>query len=196
MSTRLQDGNDCRPELIPAYIDGDLDHTSSEEFEQHVRQCTECSSELRLQRLLSCELQAALQQAPVVDIPVNFARVVAVQAETDMRGTRNGEERRRAIRFCLVLAAASFALIGVAASRNALYKAESIGTKFFSLAGLFARALYDVGAGVAITMRVTGRALFPEAFYVLGLLLLLLLVLLLSILISGYHRYSRQRLFQ
>jgi len=196
MSTLLPDDNDCRPELIPAYIDGDLDLSSSEEFEQHISQCMECSNELRLQRLLSCEIQAALQQAPVVEIPKDFARVVAVQAETDMSGTRDGKERQRAIRFSLVLAIASFALLGAATSRSAIYRAEAIGAKLFSLAGLFGKALYDVGAAVAIVMRVTGRALFPEAFSVLGLLLLLLLVLVLSILISGYHRYSREGLLQ
>ncbi len=80
-----------------------------------------CSAELNAQRLFMCELDATLTLAPDLPVPSNFAQIVAARAESDMSGVRDGREHKRAFRFCLILALASFALLGAAASKAVFF---------------------------------------------------------------------------
>lgn len=186
----------CHLELIAAYVDGDLDSVARDAVERHLGQCVSCAAELRLQRLFMCELDAAFAGTPTVEVPHDFARVVAVQAESDMSGARTGTEGKRALRLCLVLAVASFAMLGLAATESAVSNGQVLGQKLFGLAGLIGRAVYDAGLGFSVMLRVAGGLISPDAFSVLVLLLLLLGILLLLILISGYHRYFRRGLYE
>jgi hypothetical protein len=186
----------CRPDLIAAFIDGELEADLRVAFEQHVTECRACDNELRTQRILMCELDSVLAQPLELDVPQNFAKVVAAHAKSDMSGARSGRERRRAVTFCLLLAASSFALLGAAAGRSILVTTELLGAKVLGLSGLFAKAVYDAGAGLSVILRVAGGALMPDAFAVLVFLLLLLAVLVLTILITAYHRYPRRGIFE
>jgi Putative zinc-finger len=188
--------DNCRVEVIAAYIDGDLEPAALGALEKHLAGCEFCDSELRLQRLFMCELDSAFTQKADLPVPRDFARIVAVQAESDMSGARSGIEHKRALRFCLILALASFALLGVAASKAVLFSGQLIAGKIFGVVGLLGKALYDAGVGMAVILRVAGRALSPDSFSVLVLLVLLLAVLLLSLLISSYHRYQHRRLYE
>jgi hypothetical protein len=186
----------CPTDLIAAYIDGDLEPDARNSFEQHLSDCPACAGELQSQRLFMCELDSALAGASDMPMPRDFARIVAAHAESDMSGARTGAEHKRALRFCVILALASFALLGVAASKAVIRSLEVVATKFFGIVGLLGKAAYDAGVGLAVILRVAGRALLSDTFSVLGLLILLLAVLLLSLLISSYHRYHRRRLYE
>lgn len=186
----------CRPDLIAAYIDGELEADLRVAFEQHVATCRACDDELRTQRLLMCELDSVFAQPLELDVPQNFAKVVAAHAKSDMSGARSGRERRRAVTFCLLLAASSFALLGAAAGRSILVTTELLGAKLLGLTGLLAKAVYDAAAGLSVILRVAGGALMPDAFAVLVFLLLLLAVLVLTILITAYHRYPHRGIFE
>lgn len=188
--------DNCRAELVAAYIDGDLEPAARNDFEQHLRECESCEGELRSQRLFMCELDSTFAQAWDLPVPRDFARIVAVQAESDMSGARTGAEHKKALRFCLILALASFALLGVAASKAVLVSGQMIANKVLGIVGLLGRSSYDAGVGLAVILRVAGRALLPDAFSVLVSLILLLAVLLLSLLISSYHRYHRRGLYE
>jgi hypothetical protein len=188
--------DNCQTDLIADYVDGDLDSAARLAFEKHLRECAFCENELRLQRLFMCELDSALASSADLTVPRDFARVVAAQAESDMSGARSGEEHRIALRFCLILAAASFALLGVATSKSVLFSAQLIGSKIVGVVTLLGKALYDAGVGFTVIVRVASMALLPDAFSVLVLLILLLAILLLTLLISSYHRYHRRGLYE
>lgn len=186
----------CRTDLIASYIDGDLEPAAQDQVEIHLRECTSCTEELQLQRLFVCELDSAFAQSSELPVPHDFARIIAANAESDMRGARSNQEHRLALRFCLLLALAAFALLGMASSRAVLASGQLIITKIVGLASLLGRALYDAGVGVAVVLRMAAGTIFSDAFSVLVLLVLLLAALLLFLLISSYHRYHRRGLYE
>jgi len=187
----------CQGEQIAAYIDGELDTSANELFEQHLVECRACNAELNAQRLFMCELDATLTQAPDLPVPSNFAQIVAARAESDMSGVRDGREHKRAFRFCLILAFASFALLGAAAGKAVFFGGRTAANQIFGIFGLVWTTLYDAAVGLAVISRVISDGLVPESpFAGLAALVLALAIVLLSILISSYHRNHELRLFE
>ena len=180
----------CETDNIAAYIDGELDLDQRAALEEHVKQCARCASELQSQRLFMCELDSALASPFDLAVPPDFAQVVAVQAESDMRGVRYRSEHRKALRYCIILGLAAFALLGVAASKAVILNVRSAGAKMFGLLGFFARTTFDAASGLTVMSRVISRALIPDSRLagLGGLLLVILAIAVLSLLISRYHR--------
>ena len=85
----------CDTEKIAAFIEGDLETGERLALEAHMAQCDRCTSELQSQQLFMCELESALANAGDVSVPKNFAKVVAVRAESDMSGLRNASEHKK-----------------------------------------------------------------------------------------------------
>jgi|SRR4030095_2143468 hypothetical protein len=189
-------GINCHPEMIAAYVEGDLESSVRISLELHLLECETCEAELRNQRLFACELDSLFAEPALVPVPRDFARVVAAQAESDMSGARTRTEHKRAFRYCLILAFFSFALLGVATSKALLSSGQLLGSKIFGLIALVGKALYDAGTGFTVLMRAAAKALMPDGFSVLVLLILVLAILLLSLLISGYHRFHRRGLYE
>jgi hypothetical protein len=182
-------------EQIAAYLDGELDASSGALFEQHLLECRLCNAELKAQRLFMRELDATLTLAPDLPVPNNFAQIVAARAESDMRGVRDGSEHRRAFRFCLILALASFALLGAAASKAVFFSGRTVANQIFGIFGLLWTAMYDAAVGLTVISRVISGGLIPESpFAGLAALLLALGVVVLSLLISSYHKHHEMRL--
>ena len=182
-------------EQIAAYLDGELDEFASALFEQHLLECQLCHGELNAQRLFMCELDATLTLAPDLPVPSNFAQIVAARAESDMRGVRDGREHKRAIRFCLILALTSFALLGAAASKAVFFSGRTVANQILGIFGLLWTTLYDAAVGLIVVSRVISGGLIPESpFAGLAALLLALGVVLLSLLISSYHRQHEMQL--
>lgn len=175
-----------------AYLDGELDAHALLSFEGHLQECPSCTEELREQRRLLCALEFALgANDPCVDLPCDFAQIVATNAESDMSGVRKRVEHGRALRVCLVLALAAFTLLGGAT----LFASVSIPIKAFarssiSILGFFWNAIYDAGVGVAVILRPLGRRLIFES-HPIGLIAFLLFAFALALLprlIVRYHR--------
>jgi anti-sigma factor RsiW len=182
-------------EEIAAYIDGDLDVSACALLEQHLLECALCFSELNAQRLFMHELDATLTLAPDLPVPANFARIVAARATSDMSGVRDGVEHRRAFRFCLILALASFALLGAAAMKSVIFSGRTVANQVFGIFWLLSSTLYDVAVGLTVISRVISGGLIPESPFVgLAVLLLALSIVLLSLLISSYHKHHELRL--
>ena len=188
----------CQTEKIAAYIDGDLDRFECSALEAHLLGCRTCAEELRAQRLFVCELDAMLASPSNHPVPGNFAQIVAIRAESDMRGVRDRAEHKRALRFSAMLAFASFALLGVAANKSIVPSAWGIIAGGFGVVAFFWKVLYDAVVGLVVISRVVSRGILPESHLValLAFLLLALAVALLSLLISSYHRYRRARLVE
>jgi anti-sigma factor RsiW len=180
----------CDTDQIGAYIDGELEPGDHAALEEHLRQCARCASELQAQRRFMCELDSALANPSELAVPLNFAQVVAVRAESDMRGVRDRAEHTRALRFCIILGLAAFALLGVASSKAVILNVRSVAGKVFGVMGLFARTTFDAAAGFTVMSRVVSRGLIPDSRLagLAGLFLIILAVAVLSLLISRYHR--------
>ena len=187
---RSSHANECQLEDVAAYLDGELSAEKTEHFEAHLKVCRACDAELHTQRQLLCTLDVAFNDSSSFKLPHDFTRVVTAHAESDLSGMRRKGERRRAFQVCAVLALVSFALLGAAARALVLEPAQAL----LRLAGVFFnlawRMIYDAGTGLAVIIRVLGRAV---AFgpYGLGLVVLLgfiFFISLLSFLIARYHR--------
>jgi anti-sigma factor RsiW len=182
--------NICQSEEIVAYIEGDLDAERHTMLEEHVAGCASCAAELRAQRLFMCELDSVLATPFELEVPPNFAQVVAVHAESDMRGARDRSEHKKALRFCIILGLLAFALLGAAASKAVVLNLRSGGSKVVGVLGFSSRAALDAASGLGVISRVVSRGVIPDSRLVTGaaLLLIVLAIAALSFLISRYHR--------
>ena len=180
----------CDVEKIAGFIEGDLEPADRALLEQHVAECQSCSAELKSQQSFMCELESALANASDLSVPANFAKVVAVRAESDMRGLRNSSEHRKALRLCLILALSAFVLLGAASSKAVLLNAQSVLSKVFAVLGFLGKAGYDFVASFAIILRVLSRGLIEDSSFAgwTALLLVAFAIALLTLLISRYHR--------
>lgn len=181
----------CQKNLIAAYIDGELEENVTLLFEEHLEDCAPCRAELRAHRLFVCELDAALTDSGDIPVPVEFSRMVAARASSDMRGVRTRSEHRKALSICVILALAGFALLG-ATARDAIFLiAEKFVTTLLSVAGFVSTLVYDTVFGLAVISRVLSRKIIIESGSLGPLLVLLAFaILVLSRLISNYHRTS------
>ena len=180
----------CETENIAAYIEGELEPALHSALEEHLKECAHCVSELQAQRLFMCELDSALATPFNLEVPANFARVVAVNAKSDMRGMRDASEHARALRFCIILGLAAFALLGFASSKAVLLSVRSFAGKLFGALGVFAEAIFNAAAGFTVVSRVVSRGLISDSRLagLAGLLLVVLAIAVLSRLITRYHR--------
>ena len=179
----------CERNLFAAYVDGELDTDLTLLFEDHLDSCSECRAELRAHRLLVCELDAAMSESAEIPVPVDFSRMVAARAASDMRGVRTRSENRKALTICAVLAFVGFALLGAAARKTVFLVIERFVTTVFSLVSFVASTAYDTVAGFAVVFRVVSKKVIIESGSVGPLVgLLALAILILSRLISNYHR--------
>ena len=188
----------CQSENIAAYLDGQLEDPANTQFETHLANCQSCRSELTAQRQFMCELDSALAKACDLPIPKDFAMLVSKRAESDMRGVRDGGERRRALVFCLALAAVSFALLGVTASEALLLNIRLLANKVVGVLGLLWTAVHDSVIGLTIISRVLSRVFLPESSVVsfAALVFLALAIASLSHLIIRYHRRNEMSLYE
>jgi anti-sigma factor RsiW len=179
----------CQTENIAAYIDGDLEPALRSALEEHLKQCAPCASELQAQRLFMCELDSVLTSPFDFAVPVNFAQVVAVNAESDMSGARDRAEHKRALRYCIVLGLAAFALLGFASSKAIVLNVRAVADKAIGVLGFFSKTTFDAATGFAVISRVFSRGIIAGSLAgFVGLFLVVLAIAVLSLLISRYHR--------
>lgn len=179
-------------EETAAYLDGELDCGASLLFETHLQECISCSAELKEQQRLLCALDFALSaDAPGLELPLEFARIVAANAESDMSGVRQHVENRRALWLCMALGLSSLILLGA----GTLYAAISIPIRVIvksslSMFGVLSTSFYDAGASAAVILRAVERRLIFESYYtvLIASLFFAIAVTLLPRLIVKYHR--------
>src|SRR5690349_7680230 len=144
----------CDQNLIGAYVDGELDADVSVRLEEHLRDCTDCQFELRAHRLFVCELDATLTRSSEIPVPVDFSRIIAARACSDMSGVRTHSEHRKALASCLGLALSGLALLGSTARIAVFMVVEKFLTKVFSLAEFIVTAIYDALIGIVVILKV------------------------------------------
>lgn len=180
----------CQLEDVAAYLDGELSDAGVNRFEDHLKSCVDCATELRAQRQLLCTLDVAFNGARSFQLPHNFTRIVTARAESDLSGMRNKLERRRALKLCVVLALVSFALLG-AATRTIVFDPLStvfrISRTVFQLAW---QAASETVMAAASLGRVILRAILlgQNGLALLMLVAFLIAVSVLPFLLIKYHR--------
>jgi len=191
MSTKPLDKQVCRSEEIVAYLDGDLDAEASVLLEEHLAECSRCDEELKAQERLLRELDFALTEDACVEMPKDFAQVVALRAQSDLSGVRNPHERSRALRLCAALTVVAFILLGGAGLSESIFAPlRAIWKCFAAIFSFLGHALYDLGAGLVVISRgVGGHILFESrASSLLVFLLFASALFMLRRLIVRYHR--------
>ncbi|HMJ26777.1 MAG TPA: zf-HC2 domain-containing protein [Pyrinomonadaceae bacterium] len=190
MKSRPIENQECPLEEVAAYLDGELEGKALETFEAHLKTCANCAAELRVQRQLLCTLDFAFNESRAFELPHNFTRVVAAHAEHDLSGMRRKGERRRAIQLCAILALVSFGLLGAASRTLVFDPIRSFFRVAGSLFGFLWQAVFDAGTGVAVIVRVVGRAavLGPHSLWLFVALAVIISLFLLPFLIAKYHR--------
>jgi len=179
----------CDQNLIPAYIDGDLDDAVQSLFEAHIECCADCRDELRVHQQFICALDSVFINDAEVSVPADFSRIVAARAVSDMSGVRTAAENRKALLICLILAITGFGLIGATTRQMSFSLLRGLVAKVFGVVEFAWSTLYDSVVSVAVVSRVICRKFIVETGN-LGLVFVLFAfsVLLLSRLISNYHR--------
>jgi hypothetical protein len=180
----------CQSEQIAAYLDGELDDSACAQLEAHHEECSPCATELTEQRRLLCAFDSALGQGGELPLPKDFARIVAAHATSDMRGVRDRAEHKRALRYCALLALASFALLGAASTTLVFGVGRAFVNRIGGVFDLVWMTVYDAVAGMTVVLRVVSKRFVPESHLAgfVAFLLLALAVVLLSRLIASYHR--------
>lgn len=163
MNERMNDAQiKCQLEEVAAYLDGELGGHALVHFEEHVKQCSVCATELRTQRQLLCTLEVAFNQSRSFDLPSNFARVVTVRAENDLAGMRNGRERKRAIQLCILLAVIAFGLLGAATRAIVFDPLRSFLRTVRVLSDLLWQVVADAASAASVVARVIAGAVFDS----------------------------------
>ena len=180
----------CQVQHVAAYLDGELGEAAVISFEEHLKSCRVCATELRVQRQLLCTLELAFNDSRSFELPQDFTRVVTKRAESDLSGMRKKPERRRALELCAILALISFALMGAATRTIVFEPVRSFLRASASVLDLCGRVAFEAFEGAGVIIRVLGRAVFSSQNGAGSLLFLVLLlsVFFLLFLIARYHR--------
>lgn len=82
-----------QPEIIP-YLDGELSLADEGLLEFHLSECETCQKELNEQKKLLSVMNFAFTEKEELVLPKDFAKVVAVRAESNVSGLRCRKERK------------------------------------------------------------------------------------------------------
>lgn len=153
----------CPVEDIAAYIDGELDFVREAEVEAHFATCDDCNLELNLQKQFLCDVTSGLSHEGSLDLPPDFARKIAVNAESSVSGLRRPRERFNALFICAALAL--FALFALGAEAGTLLDlAYGLLEQIAAVGSFFGQLVYSFFLGIAIVLRtIAPRAGFEAA---------------------------------
>lgn len=169
---------ECPIDEIAAYIDGELDRGREGELEEHFAACGGCVSELNRQKQFLCSLESSLKHEGNLPLPPNFAKLVAVNAESTVSGLRRPRERFNAIFICAALALFGLFALGADGSRVLTAVVEQI-----AIIGAFlGRLVYSISVGVVVILRsvaapLPGETIAGAAVFAMSLFLLMLVSL-------------------
>lgn len=185
----------CPKRDISSYLDGELSPSAEIRLEKHLAVCTNCLDELNLQKKMLSALDFAFKDKndkAEIELPQNFAKVVATTAESRVSGLRRPEERFRAFFLCAGLFL--MILIGLGAETGKILTAlgnvtEQIGV----LAGFVFHLLYDVAIGICVICRALSQQFIVSPAFSILLLICSFIIsfIFLTRLVIRYNRYHR-----
>jgi hypothetical protein len=132
---------------IAAYLDGELSPDREFSLEMHLADCSHCSVELNLQKQLLLGLDEGLRSGIDIDLPKDFAKIIAANAESTVAGLRRPRERFNAVFICGALGLFILLSFGVGAGTSLFF--EQV-TAVVSFIGHF---FYDLFVGIVVILR-------------------------------------------
>lgn len=182
-------GQNCPKPEISAYIDGELNSSEELDLESHIAICRECLSELNLQKQMLSALDFSFDEKSEIELPENFAKVVAIRAESGVCGLRSKDERSRALIFCLALFL--IVIIGHGAGKaDLLIGITKISEQVFAVVNFLVHLIFDLTIGIMVILRsLSGQFVFNSVIsIVIGAGLFTLSAAALSRLIFRFNR--------
>ncbi|MGI8470204.1 MAG: anti-sigma factor family protein [Pyrinomonadaceae bacterium] len=159
----------CSREKIAAYLDGELAPREEIILEKHIAECKDCLAELNLQKRMFSVLETAFDEKAKIELPENFARIVATRAETNVKGLRSKDERFRALFFCsflfLIIAA------GLGAETSTVFDSFGrFGEQLLAVLNFTGHLIYDLIVGMTVILRAFGSQPIFNTAIILALL--------------------------
>ena len=158
---------------IAAYLDCELSANREMALEMHLAECGVCRDELNLQKQLLQGLDGEFMGGADIDLPPDFARVVAANAESTVAGLRRPRERFNALFICGGLGLFVLLTFGVGASTSLFFE------QIAAVASFVAHFFYELFIGIVVILRTAAshfRSDVVSAFFVAGFALAFLLL--------------------
>jgi hypothetical protein len=162
---------ECRTAEISAYIDGELGPKEEQRLEMHVRECQFCLDELNLQKRFLAALEGPVgDESAQIELPPDFAKSVAVRAESSVTGVRHRSEFLMAVAITVGLLA--FVVASLSGDARPFGIGESLIEKSGAALGFVSHTLVDIARGTGFVFRtlisqyISGPALLFALFTV------------------------------
>lgn len=158
---------------IAGYLDSELSAKRELALETHFAECALCREELNLQKQLLRGLDDDFKAGADIQLPPDFAKVVAANAESTVAGLRRPRERFNALFICGGLGLFVLLSFGVGAGTSLFF--EQV-TAVASFAGHF---FYEIFIGIVVILRTAAshfRADVVSVFVVTGSAVVILLI--------------------
>jgi hypothetical protein len=143
---------ECPIDEIAAYIDGELSPAHEIELEFHFSMCPSCVEQLNLQKQFLCDLDSSLKEDHPIELPDDFAKVIATRAESSVSGLRRPAERYNALFVCAAVLLFFLFATGANASRAVDGGGKAIDQAAVIL-GFFGHLVYSIFFGIAVILR-------------------------------------------
>ena len=158
---------------IAAYLDREMSATGEAALEVHFAECGLCREELNLQKEFLRGLDGEFSSCADIQLPPDFARVVAANAESTVAGLRRPRERFNALFICGGLGLFVLLSFGAGAGTSLFFEQAA------AVASFIGHLCYEIFIGVVVILRTAAshfRSDVVSAFFVAGLALAILLL--------------------
>lgn len=152
MEQHKPNNSNCPADQISAYIDGELSADREMALERHIAACGTCRSELNEQKSFLLGISDTLDRELDLDLPADFTKRIVVNAESNVSGLRDRDERG----YALAAAAVLFVLIVVVLGGNAgsaFAPVRAVFDKAYAVAGVGGQILFDLVYAVSAILR-------------------------------------------
>lgn len=142
----------CGPESVYAYLDGLLSPEVLTAFEAHLDTCAECREMVNSEKVFAGMLDNSLVSEASVQLPEDFARRVAVTAESTVVGTGDRSNTLRAV--AIIAGLLGIAVVALLAAGGQGIPIVGIAIEKIGVIALAAvHLVYSVGVSVAVIIR-------------------------------------------
>ena len=142
-------GGECS--RLQEYLDDELSFDEDRTFETHLETCSECRFKVSLHSQLTGGFETFPEER--IELPEDFSKVVAANAESQVNGLRKRGERKVTFAILAGLAVLLFVVLGVnfaAASRVAIFILE----QFLSVVLVIGSFIADFFLGIFVIAKV------------------------------------------
>ena len=143
----------CPRSEIALYLDGELTPAAEIALEKHFAECKSCLDELNLQKKMLSALDFAFDdKAEEIELPANFAKIVATTAESNVSGLRSKKERSLALFLCSAMFIA--VILGLGAETEKVFEVfRTFAEQLIVVLGFVFHFIYGVTIGLSIILK-------------------------------------------